>query len=243
MNEGNARHKTRILDFASPIREPAIAWSHAATRNAVTVARCALPPNPGILLGASQLVLTVHMGDPFVMEYRPPGEDKLRSECIEPGMMHVNPGNRPFFQAWESRPDILVIALENSFAERVAGEAFERQCVNDIASVVGMRDDAALCFARLLDIEMAFERRGGNLVSEALAEALTVHLIRNFCPEVRPPPPIRGGLSPRNLRRALDRIETENGHHLTTEVFAADAGLSTRHFMRACPPSAPMAQI
>ncbi|MGC4250873.1 MAG: hypothetical protein QM605_05230 [Sphingobium sp.] len=176
-----------ILDFASPVREPAIRWDHAATRNAVTVARCILPPNPGVLLGASQLVLTVHMGDPFVMEYRLPGEDRLHSEVIEPGMMHVNSGNRPFWQAWEPNPDILVIALENSFAERVAVEAFERECIAEMASVVGMKDDAALCFAGLLDTELAFARRGGNVMSEVLAEALTVHLIRTFWPEIPPP--------------------------------------------------------
>ncbi|MFT3966318.1 MAG: AraC family transcriptional regulator [Sphingobium sp.] len=167
------------------------------------------------------------------MEYRLPGEDRLHRDLIEPGMMHINPGNRPFFQAWESSPDILVIALENAFAERVAAEAFERECISDMASVVGVKDDAALCFARLLDMEMAFARRGGSVMSEALAEALTVHLIRHFCPEVRPPPPVMGGLAPRSLRRILDRIEAQLADPLTIRSFADEAGLSARHLMRA----------
>ncbi len=222
-----------ILDFASVKREASIRWDRAATRNAVTVARCSLPPNPGVLLGASQLVLTVHMGDPFFMEYRLPGEDRLRSDLIEPGMMHVNPGNRPFFQAWESSPDILVIALESAFAERVAMETFEHGCIGKMASVVGVKDDAALCFARLLDAEMAFNRRGGNIASEALSTALTVHLIRRFCPEIQSPSYIYGGLTPRQLRHVLDRIEDEIHAPLTTQLIAFGIGLSSGHLMRA----------
>ncbi|WP_157080361.1 helix-turn-helix domain-containing protein, partial [Sphingobium cloacae] len=227
------RPRAYMLDFASPKREPTIRWNYAATRNAVTVARCILPPNPGVLLGASQLVLAVHMGEPFVMEYRLPGEDRLQSHLIEPGMMNVNPGNRPFFQAWENSPDILVIALDSRFAERVAVAAFERDCINDMPSIIGAKDNAALCFARLLDTEMAFERRGGTVISEAISAALTVHLVRRFCPETRPPLHGSGGLTPRQLRHVLDRIEDEIDGNLTTRALAFGTGLSGGHFMRA----------
>jgi AraC family transcriptional regulator len=73
---------------------------------------------------------------------------------------------------------------------------------------------------------------GGRLYAESVATMLAVHLVRHF--SVRKPGVHRngGGLTPFQLRRAIDFMQAHLAEDISLEMLAASAGLSPFHFAR-----------
>ncbi|UFZ07069.1 AraC family transcriptional regulator [Bradyrhizobium ontarionense] len=83
--------------------------------------------------------------------------------------------------------------------------------------------------------ELRFETSCGDLMVEALADALAVRLLNNYSSlSVDPFRTRRGskGLDPRRLQRVIDYIQTNLTKEITVEELAAAAALSRFHFSR-----------
>ncbi len=139
------------------------------------------PPNPGVTLGSTQVIVAIHTGASFEMEWRDPDHGQLRRKLISRGAINVNRADLPVFHRWTSATEALVIALESRFVAQTFAEAFDRD-PDQLRVEVGMIDPTVQRLATLCDREIAESGAAGRLYVESLATALVVHLFRSTVP-------------------------------------------------------------
>ncbi|HBI20132.1 helix-turn-helix transcriptional regulator [Sandaracinobacter neustonicus] len=222
-------HPPRLIDFATEGCSPLFERTHRLSRGAIHIARGALTPNPGRRLGAPQLTAVVHEGEPFEMEWREPDTGRLQTALIRTGAVHVNPGDRPFYQRWTGQPRIMVIAFGSDFVEQI-GASFGGKTGADIGTVIGRRDAEVEAIAARLRRELADDSEAAQLLAEGLATALLVHLFRTYRRTPNPGTPLKGRMEPRKLADVLDYIDDHLTEKITLDALAAVAGLSPNHF-------------
>jgi AraC family transcriptional regulator len=95
------------------------------------------------------------------------------------------------------------------------------------------RHDAlvAASIGSLLD-ELERPKERGRLFADTVADALALHLLRNYG-DGAPLVVVKGGLSRRALRAACDRIEAGIEEGVSLDELALEANLSRSHFARA----------
>ena len=100
----------------------------------------------------------------------------------------------------------------------------------------GFHDPLIEQIAWAVRAEMLDSAPAGKMLVETLAEALRVHVLRqysNLKPASVPLPKVRGMLDARRLDRVTDFIETHLGEDLSIEALSEQAHLSPFHFARA----------
>ncbi|MEE4450548.1 AraC family transcriptional regulator [Novosphingobium resinovorum] len=220
---------TELVDFSFPVSTDRLSLDARMSHSGVHVVRGSLAPNEGGEIGATQLSAVVHKGEPFEMEWRLPGSDRLHSRRIEFGDIHINPGDTPFFQRWTGRPLILGMALDHALIDRVGQETFGRGG-SSLQTLVGIRDDWLMAAAKAWREELAAEGSGGRLVAEHMGVLLAIRLFRRYSDAAWRPVPPKGGLGARRLRLVIDYIEAHLGDDLSMSALAAVTGLSLHHF-------------
>ena len=84
-----------------------------------------------------------------------------------------------------------------------------------------------------LKSELQSNKSGGQLYAETMANALAVHLLRNYSTQGDRSIPCKGGLSQHKLRLVIDYINDYLERDLSLDELAAIAQLSPYHFSRA----------
>jgi len=219
-----------LIDFAS--REPAGGFTFKAHLSVgpVTLAHCTSRPVEGRYLTASQVVVAIHEGEAFGLEWREAESDCVRSSIVSHSQAHIGDARLPFWVRYDASPSFLAFALDESFVREIWQKAFDRAGDFAIRTSIGIEDPVIGWLGALGRRELSVGGAGGRLYLEGLATMLTVHLLRSHGSSERPPIPHRGGLAPRQMRRVLDYIDA----HLTDELglveLAAIAELSPHHF-------------
>lgn len=123
----------------------------------------------------------------------------------------------------------LSISVEPTFVAKL----FDRDPLSAPTSfppVLGCEDDVMMNAARGIGAEIDETYAFSTLFVESCAATIFAQILRN---EKYTPAACKGGLSPVNLRRVLQRIEDELSTDLSLERLASLAGLSIPHFCRA----------
>jgi AraC family transcriptional regulator len=128
--------------------------------------------------------------------------------------------------------DVIQLYLPHKTLERVAREA-DAPVPDDLVERTGHADP--ITSALLMSASEVLE---GNAVLDALfRQRLTDLLATRLLAEHTGVPtalePITGGLSPRALRRAIERLRSDIDADVSLAALASDAGLSRFHFCRA----------
>lgn len=223
------RQPHRMIDFAEAGESPIFTQTHSLSYGGIHITRGALSPNPGARIGARQLVVVVHEGDAFEMEWREPTTGRIQQAMIRPGSVHVNPGDHPFYQRWEGHPRIMAIAFDAELAEQV-GSSFGGKTGADIGTFVGARDAEVEAIAARLRRELVTADSAGRVLSESLAKALLVRLFRIYSRDRSSNAPVKGGLEAAKLSRVLDYIDEHLSEKITLDALADVAELSSHHF-------------
>jgi len=180
---------------------------------------------------------------------------ECNSERIEhvltPGCVVVVPARTPVRWKWASRIGYSVLLLDPAVLDRVAQEVFGLSADQFILPRCERRNDSAIAnISGVLALEALSRDRAGSLHSEALANILSVHLLRNYAndnsgraldasalaeqPSAQLAPAAAG--HPRAVAQALNFIHQNYPHDLTLRRIAAAAHLSpfqlTRLFKR-----------
>jgi AraC family transcriptional regulator len=229
MAEDGQQPSIELLDFSNPIGTDRLSVEKHLSQSDLHIVRGFLAPSDGVLLGATQPSVVVHKGEPFDMEWCPPGSDRLQIRRVEFGDVHINPGTTPFFQRWRERPFILGMALEPALIDRIGEETFGRNS-SSLETLIAIRDERLLAAARASRDEIGEAADGSRLVTEHLGVLIAVHLYRNYSDAKWQPRLVKGGLGSARLRQVIDYIEAHLADDLSLAMLASIAGLSLHHF-------------
>ena len=182
-------------------------------------------------------VVIVHLGHPVDVEERIGG--RFREGHVIKGDVAIIPAGMPSRWFWKGQEaDRLHLYLDPAF---VSGTAAEAKLSPDGIELVGelkARDP----FVEQVGLSLLFELEAGGLAgplyAEALANALSVHLLRRHSSLGRKA--VRGisregrvgGVPRPALRRVLERVEDDLAGDLTLADLAREANLSRYHFAR-----------
>ena len=227
-----------LIDFASSEPSGGVSFSEQLSAGPVTLTRGSAHPIEGRYLAASQVIVAIHDGKAFEMDWRGVDGDRIHSCTVSHGQIHIGDARIPLWVRCSASPSFFAIALHEGFVTEVWQKAFDREGDFTIRTSIGVEDPVIARLGALGRRELSEGGAGGRLYLEALATLLAVHLLRGY--SVSKPSPVahRGGLAPRQMRRVLDYIDA----HLTDELgltdLAAIAGLSPNHFGEAFKASA-----
>lgn len=223
---------TALIDYATGAPTPYVSYAARLPLRSVTLSKCMFPPNPGVTLGSTQVLVAFHTDPAFEMVWRDPEQDLFQRQTIRSGEMNLSWSDMPVFHRWTSAANALVIALDRGFVERTAVEAFDRD-VEPLRVVIGKADPVVQRLARLCDYEISAGGAAGRVYAESLATALVVHLFRSYDVSPRKAPRKAGGLAAIQLRRVKDHIEAKLDEDVSLADLATLTGLSTHHFGQA----------
>ncbi|MBC7206509.1 MAG: helix-turn-helix transcriptional regulator [Methyloversatilis sp.] len=134
---------------------------------------------------------------------------------------------------WTQQIDVSHVYLSNGLMSRVAGEVMDRPVAEvRLHDVLCTRDPTLLAITDAITQEAVQPEMGGPLYAETLGTQLAVHLLRKYA-QVTFRHDLPGGrLSPAQMRRVLDLIDSRLHEALTLEDMAEAAGLGVCTFHR-----------
>lgn len=221
-----------LIDYVAGAPTPYVSYTGRLPLGGVTLSKCAFPPNPGVTLGSTQVLVAVHTDPAFEMVWREPESESLRQQIIHSGEMNLNWVDLPVFHCWTTTANALVIALDRIFVEHTYAEAFDRDA-EPLRVIIGKVDPVVQRLAGLCDYEISQGGAAGRIYVESLATALVVHLFRSYGVNPRKAPRMIGGLAASQLRRIRDHIEARLDEDVSLADLATLTGLSTHHFGQA----------
>ncbi|MFT4027570.1 MAG: AraC family transcriptional regulator [Novosphingobium sp.] len=226
------RLRTSLIDFSLPASSKHFELRKTLSHGGVHAFHGFLEPHEDGLIGGSQLSVVVHESEPFTLEWTQPGSDRLTERRVEPDMLHINPGDRPFRQRWTNRPLLTGIALDRSLVDRIGEDSFGRTS-DSIQTAVGVTDERLLGGMRAVRDELASGAASEDTFAEHVGMAMAILLFRHYSDGPNKQPILRGGLGQYRLNKVFDYIEAEMENGLSVAALATVADLSLQHFSAA----------
>ena len=227
---GHEHLRHDLIDFASSEPSGGISFSEHLSAGPVTLTHGISRPMEGRYVAAAQVIVAVHDGKSFEMDWRGAESDRLQSSTVSHGQAHIGDARLPFWVRYRASPSFFAVALDEAFVTDIWQKGFDREGDFIIRTSIGIEDPVISRLGALGRRELSDGGVGGRLYLEGLATLLTVHLLRGFGSSRPALPQYRGGLAPRQMRRVLDYIDA----HLTDELGLVElstiAGLSPNHF-------------
>lgn len=154
------------------------------------------------------------------------------SGTARPGAITIIPAGSSGRWDIDGKVDVLQLYLSRPTMERIAAEV-GKMTANDLLERTGHPDPA---ISRLLT--MATDTLDGGatldtLFRQQLTELIATRLLAAHTGTPTNYQPSSGGLSPTALRRAMERLRSENDTDVSLAALASDAGISRFHFCRA----------
>ena len=149
------------------------------------------------------------------------------------GELFLQPANHSGFYSWKTTDEAVMFVLKPDFITHVAEES---ECLNpdriELRPIACHRDPKIEHIARCFLEEMQTEGLGGRLYSEALANQLAIHLLRNYCTSQPKFREYKGGLSPKKLQAAIDYVRANLDAEIRLDDLAKVTKTSPSHFCR-----------
>jgi AraC family transcriptional regulator len=134
---------------------------------------------------------------------------------------------------WTENIDVCHVYLTEKFVSGICGEIMDR-CVADVRlrDILKTHDPAVVTAVAAITREARQQALGSALYVEAVATRLAVHLIRNYASVTVREPSGKGRLSPAQVRRLTEYIDTRLHESPNLETLAAVAGMGVWSFTR-----------
>ena len=102
--------RLHLIDFA--LSEPAcgLTFNEHLRAGPVTLTHCTSRPMEGRYLAASQLVVAIHEGKAFEMNWRGVESDRIQSITVSHGQTHVGDARLPVWVRYSASPSFFVLA-------------------------------------------------------------------------------------------------------------------------------------
>lgn len=155
-----------------------------------------------------------------------------KTTSFQPGSVFLYSSREFVWSRWEQPTECVHITLAPNLLSQVATDCSLSSKV-EIDYRVMFTDSTILHLAHLFKSEILNGGLAGKLYTESLANALTVHLLRNYSGSVVKPALQDGPLNALKLNQITDFIENQLAEELTIADLAAVVHMSPFHFARA----------
>jgi AraC family transcriptional regulator len=157
-----------------------------------------------------------------------------RTHCA-PGDVSLLTRSQRSHWHWTEEIDVSHVYLSENLVSGICAEITGR-CLADVRlhDVLKSHDPTVTAAVAAVTREARQQALGGPLYVEAVATQLAVHLLRNYASVTFPEPTGKGRLSPAQIRRLTEYIDSRLREQLNLETLAAVVGVGmwtfTRHF-------------
>ena len=204
----------------------------------VVLQRYRHPPSTIDVPALRDNLLVDHLVGPVLAENRL-AEDMTGAKHYErrwtgPGQVSITPAGQPVHRILKGRPEVVLVHLAPELLAGVADELFglSRAEVSLVPSF-GVPDDTADRIVRLLLAEAEASVPGTSLMTDTLARALVIHLLRCHSNVVSRTPEPPAAISVARFQRVIDYMRAHIDEALPLEQLAVVSGLSPSQFVRA----------
>jgi AraC family transcriptional regulator len=189
------------------------------------------PANELVSPPLAQHLITLNCGLPYRLVQQLDGH--VYEAKIAKGNIILTPANRATEYFWDREVDVLHLCLEPALIAKMAVEAIEIDAARvEVLNRFAAADLQIQQLGHLLLAELEAERLGNRLYAESLANALAVHLIREYSTIKKTVRQYSGGLSKSKLQQAIAYIQDHLEQDLSLDEIAAEVNLSAYHFAR-----------
>jgi AraC family transcriptional regulator len=170
--------------------------------------------------------------DGSILTQRHTATGKWRTSRVGKGFICLNPAGQPSKAVWEAELECLTILLNPAFVVQTARQQNFFGEV-ELVEVYVRRDPLIQHIGLALLTEASAKEPVGRMYAESLANALILHLLKNYSTANFNRQNANGGLSGYRLRRAKEFINEHLEEDLTLAEVAKAVGYSPFHFARA----------
>lgn len=177
----------------------------------------------------AQSILSINIGSACKVERLIDG--RFQREQFIPGNIAIYPAEVDYVLRWEKESEFLLIGIEPTLLARTATEVLEQETI-ELVPLLSTPDPLIHSLALALKAELESPQVGGKLYVEAIAQTLTVHLLRYttnrsaICALTSP------SLPKHKFQQATDYINDYLERDLSLSDLAALVQMSPFHFAR-----------
>lgn len=161
-------------------------------------------------------------------------DSKTHSALIGPGNIGIHPKGMPSEWAWDGPGTIVLMRVPPPLLHEAAEVSLRGALpATELVNCFGTRDEFIERIVALLLGELdrpACPEQA--LISQALSNALALHLVHRFNAQVAQALPQPRGLHPRSLARVKEFIDAHLHEHIDLQMLASVANVSRFHFAR-----------
>ena len=177
--------------------------------------------------------IAITLGQGFQLDWQIDGiaRGQVQRQMLFHGGMTLIPVKHVNWGAWDQPIQGLNLSVKPELLTRNATELLSIDQV-EVPPRRPFYDPLILQIGLALKADLESQRPSGRLYAEAMANALAVHILRNYSAHTHKPVHHSGGLSPTQLKLVTDYINDHLDRELSLEELAAIAQLSAYHFCR-----------
>jgi AraC family transcriptional regulator len=192
-----------------------------------------LPAGETPKLCFNHYAIAITLGQGFQFDWQIDGvaRGQVQRQMLFHGGMTLIPVKHVNWGAWDRPIQGFNLSLKPELLNRNAAELLDVDQV-ELLPQKPLYDSLILQIGLALKADLESQRPGGRLYAEAMANALAVHILRNYSAYSHRSVPQLGGLPPTPLKLVMDYINDRLGQELSLEELAAIAQLSAYHFCR-----------
>jgi AraC family transcriptional regulator len=231
MNAANNQHMFTI-DFRSMRSTTCLACHDRVGSGSVLFARGRSGPTEGLLVRCSQVTVAIHESETLRVDWRPCDSDRLRSQMVARGDVHVADG-LPFWVRSHGWADFFAVAMDEAFVNEIWNKEFGQALSFELRAAIGIRDLVIAQIGLLARKELREGGAEGRLYTESLGTALAVHLLRQYGAAPKAPINHKGGLAAKPLKRVVEHINEHLQDELSLLELSRLANLSPHRFATA----------
>ncbi|HJU04760.1 MAG TPA: AraC family transcriptional regulator [Nitrospiraceae bacterium] len=177
---------------------------------------------------SSKHVIVLHSDNPATLKWSIDGRRK--EALFSEGDAIVNPAGLFVAPGWSGQVELLLLAINPAFVNRIA-EEMNRPGKVELMPRFQFRDELLQQLARNLIAEFEQDSPPDRVYAESLTHTLIAHLLRKYSIAGICQHEAKHGLSQRRLARVLDYIDANLGEKLSLKSIADIAEISPSYFI------------
>ncbi|WP_392530594.1 helix-turn-helix domain-containing protein [Nostoc sp. C117] len=158
-------------------------------------------------------------------------EGRFQKAPMLTGNVGLYPAHLQQRHLWDGNAEFLLLSLEEELVAHKACELMGTHRIELVPHLV-IQDPLIQQIGLALKAELESDGLGGRLYVESMANALVIHLLRQYSTQEKNIPTYQGGLPQQKLKEVVDYIHNHLEQNLTLDELAETVQLSPHHFCR-----------